>query len=791
MCRLKWQLVVMVFGVAIGGIAAAAVIDRTVQPGVITGSSQFGNHEAPRWVFDNRADTKWLANGPVGWVQYEFANNQAFAINSYAITSANDAPDRDPKDWTLLGSNDGTNWTVVDSRTGQSFAARFQRRLFKCTNTTPYRIYRLNVTLNNGSSNLMQFAELELIENGIPRTAYYQLYWSSQISNTESARLVLDRITTSKWLTASGNVTGWLVFQFLGKGAYAINGYAITSANDAPERDPKNWTLQGSFDGNLWTDIDTRTGESWTGRYQRREFTFTNNVAYPYYRLNVTANNGSGNLMGFCEWELLERELPGSAKYVSPAEAALEVPLNAQLDWETGADPNSGVGTWDAIGGHYVYMGTHPSQMTLLTPTALPAATTAYSPTLEANTTYYWMVEEALKKAGGGVYPAGDPNNVAGRVWRFNTKTTLVLVNPESPVDAFANLGGSATFTVDATDPLNGTITYQWYYDPDTEKDGNEVQLTEGGKYQGVNTATLTVNNVTEADKGAYLCGVANSTQFVVYSKTANLYIKKTLAHWTLDAASYDGTSYADATGLGHDAVVDGTPVFTDGIVNGDNSASDAVANGAIKTSDPNSCASAGAFNPSEETGAFSISAWVKFLDVVGNDFGMIAAKRDGWASGNESYWQFLVVQGTGALRMQSYGLTSFDTPANLIKQDEWHHAVVTFDRSIARMYVDGLQKAYAGFTPANNPAATFYIGRNNSIGERLDGLLDDVRAFNYALSPEEVVDLFYAETGKNVCIYGNPAADLNGDCKVTLEDFSVLAGNWLTHGFYPELDIK
>jgi len=790
MCRLKWQLVVMALLMAIGGIASAAVIDRTVS-GTITGSSQFGNHEAPRWVFDNRSDTKWLANGATGWVQFEFLNNQAFPINSYAITSANDAADRDPRDWTLLGSNDGTNWTVVDSRTGQTFAARFLRRVFKCTNTTPYRIYKLDVTKNNGSGNLMQFSELELIENGISRTAYYQFSWSTQINNNESAKLVLDKLTASKWLTLGGNVTGWLQYQFLGKGAYAINGYRIASANDSPGRDPSAWTIQGSHDGTEWFVIDTRTGESWPERFQYREFAFDNAVAYSYYKMDITANNGDATLTGFSELELLERELPGSAKYVSPAESALEVPVTAQLDWEAGLDPNSGIGTWDAIGGHYVYMGTHPSQMTLMTATALPVETTVYSPTLEANTTYYWMVEEAVKKTAGGIYAAGDPNNVAGRVWRFSTKTTLVLINPESPVDAFAFEGESATFNVEATDPLNGTITYQWYYDPDTEVDNNEVQLTEGSKYQGVNTATLKVNNVAETDKGAYLCGVANSTQFVVYSKTANLYIKKTMAHWTLDSASYNGTSYADATGLGHDAVVDGAPIFADGIVNGDEDASDAVANGAVNTSDPNSCASAGAFNPSEETGTFSISAWVKFLDVAGNDYGMIAAKRDGWASADESYWQFLVVHGTGALRMQSYGGTSFDTPANLIKQGEWHHAVVTYDRTLARMYVDGLQRAFTGYTLSNKPAATFYIGRNDNIDERFDGLLDDVKAFNYALTAEEVVDLFYKETGTNVCIYGNPVADLSGDCKVTLEDFSILAGNWLSHGFYPEIDIE
>jgi len=641
------------------------------------------------------------------------------------------------------------------------------------------------VTQNNGDG-IMQFCELELIENGIPRTAYYQFSWSSQIGDGEGGKLVLDKITDSKWLTAGGNTTGWLVYQFLGKGAYAINQYAITSANDAPDRDPKDWTLQGSFDGTTWVTLDTRVGEAWTERFQRREFTFTNHVAYSYYMLNVTANSGSGDLMGFSEFELLEQDLPGAAQYVSPAEAVYEVPLNAQLDWEAGVDPNSGTGTWDAIGGHYVYLGTHPGQMTLQTSAALPVGTTSYAPTLEANKTYYWMIEEAVK-TDGGVYPAGDPNNVAGRVWRFSTETTLVLINPESPVDAFAHPGGSASFTVEAKDPLNGTITYSWYYDPDTETDNNEVQLIQGSKYQGVNTATLTVNDVTDADKGVYFCGVANASGVVVYSRTANLYVKKTLAHWTLDAASYNGTTYADATGLGHDAALVGNPTFTEGIADGDKNAGNAVANGAVSFADPNSCADAGGFNPSEETSAFSISAWVNWQGTQGVTSAMIAAKRDNWQSEDNNYWIFMVTS-SGIVRMQSQNRTTLNTAANLIQEDQWHLAVVTYEGGIARIYVDGLQAAVGNFTLANKADATFWIGRNESIGERFDGLIDDLKAFNYALSPEEVVDLYYAETGSPVCIYGNPVGDLNNDCKISIDDFAVMAQQWLTGGFYPNL---
>ena len=48
----------------------------------------------------------------------------------------------------------------------------------------------------------------------------------------------------------------------------------MTSANDAPERDPRDWTIQGSADGGAtWTTVDTRTGQTFDQRYQTKSMT--------------------------------------------------------------------------------------------------------------------------------------------------------------------------------------------------------------------------------------------------------------------------------------------------------------------------------------------------------------------------------------------------------------------------------------------------------------------------------------------------------------------------------------
>ncbi len=51
------------------------------------------------------------------WVTLEFEEEKV--VSFYQLTSGNDAPDRDPRDWQIEGSNDGENWEVLDERVDQ------------------------------------------------------------------------------------------------------------------------------------------------------------------------------------------------------------------------------------------------------------------------------------------------------------------------------------------------------------------------------------------------------------------------------------------------------------------------------------------------------------------------------------------------------------------------------------------------------------------------------------------------------------------------------------------------
>ncbi|MBW8685707.1 T9SS type A sorting domain-containing protein [Chitinophaga rhizophila] len=167
-------------------------------------------------VTDNNIYSKYLAWNPVTAIGASFPGGAV--ATQYSITAANDAADRDPKDWAFQGSNDSTNWVNLQVQTNQLFTTRFKKRTYVFPNTTSYQYYRLNITANNGAG-ITQLAELEItgtgngvINNGIPAAPtgfttqavsgnQIQLDWQDNTSTETNYRL--ERTTdTLNWNTS-------------------------------------------------------------------------------------------------------------------------------------------------------------------------------------------------------------------------------------------------------------------------------------------------------------------------------------------------------------------------------------------------------------------------------------------------------------------------------------------------------------------------------------------------------------------------------------------------------------
>jgi hypothetical protein len=122
-----------------------------------------GAGEENHRVFDQSTATKWFVRADTTpSIYYRYAGTTQRLVLSYRVGSAADAPDRDPRGWVLEGSNDGTAWTTVDTRSNEYFGSRQLLKSYTpAATSTAYNRHRLRITGTNGSPDC-QFSELQL-----------------------------------------------------------------------------------------------------------------------------------------------------------------------------------------------------------------------------------------------------------------------------------------------------------------------------------------------------------------------------------------------------------------------------------------------------------------------------------------------------------------------------------------------------------------------------------------------------------------------------------------------------
>ena len=131
----------------------------------IDGSTGSGSPPGERveMLIDNNDQTKYLVRAVTSWV--EIKTNRFTRLNGYTITSANDEPSRDPRDWKLGGYNvEKGSWETIHTVSDNPvWDSRFKMRVWSFENENWYHRYRIIITgINGNSQELMQMAELQL-----------------------------------------------------------------------------------------------------------------------------------------------------------------------------------------------------------------------------------------------------------------------------------------------------------------------------------------------------------------------------------------------------------------------------------------------------------------------------------------------------------------------------------------------------------------------------------------------------------------------------------------------------
>ena len=185
--------------------------DYESDSGVISASGEDANY--PIWAtlsqkFDGTGTigTIWTyLNSNVYPVTIQYKQTEKRILKSYRLKAIH-ALTYGARRFTVEGSNDGLNWTTVDSTYAASDYAEaislWGTLVDLSANTTAYTYHRLNITANHGNASYIQQAEIEF--NTVIASDYY-LIDDAKIYNDAGTRL--DRVYVGEVTTgASGEV---------------------------------------------------------------------------------------------------------------------------------------------------------------------------------------------------------------------------------------------------------------------------------------------------------------------------------------------------------------------------------------------------------------------------------------------------------------------------------------------------------------------------------------------------------------------------------------------------------
>ncbi len=195
---------------------------------------------------------------------------------------------------------------------------------------------------------------------------------------------------------------------------------------------------------------------------------------------------------------------------------------------------------------------------------------------------------------------------------------------------------------------------------------------------------------------------------------------------WKLDEES--GTIAADSSGYGNDGTVVGGAPWVSGYIDG-----------ALDVDGDDDYVDCG-YDPIFDTAnEMTVAAWVTIRSIPTAWACVIAKGEYSWRLSNENTEPRF-----------HFGITlwSENNPSipgdTAVGYDEWHHVAGTYDGANINVYLDG---SLDGTTDTPSPigvnAANVLLGENpEAAGRNWDGLIDDVRIYNRALSQAEIGEL-------------------------------------------------
>ncbi len=172
-----------------------------------------------------------------------------------------------------------------------------------------------SVSILGTGTGALQGGDLTDPENDGVDGSHTNWNWSSISASSEprwtgegSYNVFDNKVGSSQNKWCCNGPTQWIAVEFAQ--AYVLTHFTITSGNDVPSRDPDVWKIQGSNDGNNWTDIFTYNNDGsspWSDRNQVLLYSgggddYPTPSAYLHFRYHVTSTGGGHHQINELEY---------------------------------------------------------------------------------------------------------------------------------------------------------------------------------------------------------------------------------------------------------------------------------------------------------------------------------------------------------------------------------------------------------------------------------------------------------------------------------------------------------
>ena len=270
--------------------------------------------------------------------------------------------------------------------------------------------------------------------------------------------------------------------------------------------------------------------------------------------------------------------------------------------------------------------------------------------------------------------------------------------------------------------------------------------------YQGNQNAYAYVATTNSGDNLGYILAPVENLSATAYTKytfdfvstqTGTLYLSIRQA----GNSTPDNINYIDNISLKEIHTADATPNANNGTVYGASYTTDrhGQSNNALSfdgTDDYVSVPDGTSFDEISGTGDFSIFTWIKYASFAGDPqytaVSQYSDTNNRWYFGaRHNLMGFYYSSGTWTVVIS-------EDPSNTT--DVWYHIGITRSGNTWTLWKDGKQlgdSVTASDTIPNPTAAARFGYAQSAEDNKLDGSLDDIRIYNYALSAQEIKDLY------------------------------------------------